>query len=236
MTTTRTHDPAALARLLRTQWLRLRDWIDVNALATSDEPSILPGWTVADLVAHLGLAVGALTHARPAPPGTVPITLAAYVSGYPGSAEDIAENTRDVARRTRDAALVAVERDVEAALARFEALHRDEGDPVVQARRGPLRLSTLVLTRLLEHVVHGDDLARSVTTAGTGPLEPDAVAVVASALRDALVDRGGPQVEVLDDVGWIRLACGRVPAEPAAVDAAVRTSDPMAARAHLPLL
>ena len=230
-------DPVALHRLLRAQWLRLRDWIDANDLATSEMPSVLDGWTVADLVAHLGLALGALVHARPAPPDAVPITLAAYVSGYPDSAEGIAEHTRDVAQQSRHAPLAAIDRHVEEASARFEELHRPGQDPVVLARRGAVRLSTLVLTRLLEYVVHGDDLARSAPGAGGDPLEPDAAAVVAAALRDALVERGGPQVEVVDDVMWLRLACGRIPADPATVQASVRTeADPAGLADRLPLL
>lgn len=237
MSTTPALGPAALHRLLRAQWLRLRDWIDANDLASSGAPSVLEGWTVADLVAHLGLALGALARARPAPPDAVPITLAAYVSGYPDSAEGIAEHTRDVAQQTQDAPLAAIERHVAEAFTRFDELHRPGEDPVVLARRGAVRLSTLVLTRLLEYVVHGDDLARSAPGAGGDPLEPDAAAVVAAALRDALAERGGPHVEVVDDVAWIRLACGRVPADAAAVQASVRPApDLTRLTALLPLL
>lgn len=237
MSTTRAVGPAALNRLLRAQWLRLRDWIDANDLATSEAPSALDGWSVADLVAHLGLALGALAHARPAPPDAVPVSLAAYVSGYPDSAEGIAEHTRDVARQTRDAPLAAIDRSVDEALTRFDELHRPGEDPVVLARRGAVLLSTLVLTRLLEYVVHGDDLARSVPGAAGDPLEPDAVAVVAAALRDALAKRGGPHVEIVDDVTWLRLACGRVPADPAALQASVRPAAALAGQTTLlPLL
>lgn len=83
-----------LESLLRAQWLRLRDWVDERELATSDAPSVLDGWTVADLVAHLGLAMGTLTRAEPAPPDAVPMTLAELVAGYPGRADEIVETDR----------------------------------------------------------------------------------------------------------------------------------------------
>lgn len=228
MRTVPSRELATLENLLRAQWLRLRDWVDERELASDESPSVLPGWTVAELVVHLGMAMGALTRTQPGPPDAEPLSFAAYVTGYPGSADDIAERTRRLAQETRDDPLPAVERMVEDALTHLIVL-RDLGpDPVVSARRGPVRLSTLVLTRLLELVVHGDDLARSAggTPPGTlGPLEPGAVAVVAEALRDALVETGGPDVDVADPLAWIRLACGRVPG-PAAVDAALRPRHP----------
>ena len=212
-----------LENLLRAQWLRLRDWVDERELATSDAPSVLDGWTVADLVAHLGLAMGTLTRAEPAPPDAVPATLAELVAGYPGRADEIVETTRAGAREIAGDPLPAVERMAEAAFARLDELRGPGGDPVVLTRRGTLRLSTLVQARLLELVVHGDDLVRSTgDVPGGGPLEPGAVTVVAEALRDVLVERGGPDLEVADPLAWLRVACGRVEPDAAAVQAALR--------------
>lgn len=225
MRTEPSHELATLEHLLRAQWLRLRDWVDERDLAVSDAPSALPGWTVAELVAHLGMAMGALTRAQPGPPDAEALTFAAYVTTYPDTAEDIAERTRRLAAETRDGPLPAVERMVAEAFAQLQVLRDLGADPVVIARRGPLLLSTLVLTRLLELVVHGDDLARSVggTAPGTlGPLEPGALQVVAEALREALVETGGPDLDVVDALAWTRLACGRVPATADAVGAALR--------------
>lgn len=235
-------DLVTLENLLRAQWLRLRDWVDEQELATSEAPSVLSGWTVAELVAHLGLAMGALTRAQPAPPGAEPATFAEHVASYPGRADEIADRTRDLAREHRDGPLPAVERMVEDAFAQLGVLRDLGADPVVLARRGPLRLSTLVLTRLLELVVHGDDLVRSLGTVppGSGPLEPGAVAVVADELRGVLTERGGPDLEVADPLAWVRLACGRVAPDGAAVRAALRprhTADGLPEiGAYLPLL
>jgi hypothetical protein len=83
----------------------------------------------------------------------------------------------------------------------------------------------MLTTRLLELVVHGDDLVRSVlrTAPGDlGPLEPGAVTVVAEVLRDVLVERNGPALDVADPLTWIRLACGRVPLDTVSVPAALR--------------
>ena len=214
-----------LEHLLRAQWLRLRDWVDRLDLAVDTEPSVLNGWTVAELVAHLGRSLDALTTAPPSPPGPVPLTLAEYVGTYPDRAEEIRDATRDIAATIAHDPLPAVERMAEAAFAQLGQL-RDLGpDPVVQARRGPVLLSTMVTSRLLELVVHADDLVRStrlLAQGDPGPIEAGALAVVADALLDVLQDRGGWSVEVVDPVAWLRLACGRVPFAPDAVHAALR--------------
>ena len=215
----------ALENLLRAQWLRLRDWVDRLDLAVDTEPSVLAGWTVAELVAHVGRAMDALSHAQPAAPGTVPLTLAEYVGTYPGRAADIQETTRQIAAQIAPDPLPAVERMAEAAFARLSALRDLGADPVVQARPGSVLLSTMLTSRLLELVVHADDLVRStrlVAPGDPGPLEAGAVTVVADALLDVLVDRGGWAVEVVDPIAWLRLACGRVPLDAQALPAALR--------------
>lgn len=214
-----------LENLLRAQWLRLRDWIDALDLAVDDRPSVLDGWTVAELVAHLGHGMSALTRAQPAPAGAAPITLDEHVSSYPGRAEAIAEDTREIARGITADPLASVERMVEEAFAKLGVLRALGPDPVVLGRRGPILLSTMMTTRLIELVVHGDDLVRSVlrTAPGDlGPLEPGAVTVVADALRDLLADRSGPSLDVADPLAWIRLACGRIPIDRVSVPAALR--------------
>ena len=232
----------ALENLLRGQWLRIREWLTALDLASEPGPSVLEGWTIAELVAHLGRAMGALTGAQPAPPGTVPLTLGEYVGSYPERATEIAEITREVAAEIAPDPLPAIERMAQEAFAQLAVLRDLGSDPVIQARRGPILLSEMVISRLLELVVHTDDLVRSTRRAlpGRSPLEPEAVGVVADALLEILLDRGGWSVELVDPVAWIRLACGRVPLESATLTAALQpahTGDslPDLGR-HLPLL
>ena len=78
-----------------------------------------------------------------------------------------------------------------------------------------------------------DDLVRSVhgdkaPLADASPLDPEAVITVAQALLEIAVDRGGWSLEIVDELAWIRLACGRVPFSVDAVAAALQpayTSD-----------
>jgi uncharacterized protein (TIGR03083 family) len=218
------HEVDALSNLLAAQWQRLRSWLERSGAADDGRPSVLPGWTVAELAAHLGRGMSALGACRPAEPGVVPLTLGEYLGTYPERAAEIATLTRALAEDIRPDPLAGLDRLAADAMDRLAELRRAGEDPVVWARRAPILLSEMVGSRLVELVVHGDDLARSVTAVpGPGPLDPAAVDTVAQALLEVLVDRGGWDLEVVDPLAWTRLATGRVPASVPAVAAALRT-------------
>ncbi len=182
-----------------TQWARTVDRAD------EARPSVLAGWTVADLLAHLARSGGTL--AQLAPSSADPLPISTYVSAYAAAAADIAEGTRALAVETSADRVGAIERAWRAGLAGLDAF--GSADPVVQAARGPILLSDFVVTRLVELLVHADDLGRSLDRPAA--LDPRAEAVVAAALIQVWADRcPGRAIPVLDDdLGWIRAACGR---------------------------
>ncbi|MBO0901357.1 maleylpyruvate isomerase N-terminal domain-containing protein [Cellulomonas sp. zg-ZUI22] len=208
-------DVATAATALRTQWDRLHAWVEVMAdPRLGREPSVLDGWNVVELWAHLGRAMDALAGCTPLPAGTVPMTLGEYLGTYRDRAQDVVETTRRLAAEHAADPVGYVTASARAAFATLDTL--GDGDPVVQARRGPVRLSTMTVSRVLELVVHGDDLYRSVrrvraADAVTDPVDPGALALAADELLGIVRARGGWDLEVSDARRWVRLATGRAP-------------------------
>lgn len=198
----------AFESLLRRQWDYLRAWLeDVDVLRHREQAVGLGTWTVGDLVAHLGLGLGMLTEITPADDDQQPVSFGTYVSAYPPAAADISEATQKLARSLEPDLLEGVDAITTAA---WRALSRNHAH-VVLGRRGPITRDDYVMTRLLELVVHGEDLNRALPIPTESPVLPDACAQVASALVQAYVERGGGQPDVPDALGWIRLATGRIP-------------------------
>lgn len=218
MTARRTRaDLATASALLERQWRTLRAWLggvlgeESGRGPVIDAPTVLPGVSVVELVAHVGGALDALAVAEPATPGIAPLTLAEFFSAFRDRAEDIARSTRAMAADVAPAPLAAVDRMAAAAFARLRALGPE--DRVVQTRRAPIMLSDMALSRLVELVVHGDDLDRSIPRPGEHPIDPEALQLAAEALLGIVIARGGWSLELKEPLLWVRLATGRLPEE-----------------------
>ena len=191
--------------LLREQWAALRSWLDrVDVRSFGDLHSVLPGWTVNELVAHLGYGLELLTGVKPAGPEVRPLRIGDYVAQYRSAAPQIQQSTREVAAAMPDV-LDGIDTLAQAAwtaLAQLEA-------PVVMGLRGPLARGDYLVTRLLEVVVHADDLHRSIPCAVGSPVLGEPRAMVGQALADAYAARSGSAPGISNDSRWIRLATGR---------------------------
>jgi len=230
----RRFDLARTRTALEGQWAAVRHWMDRLSAEDLPRPSILDGWTVADLITHLTQSAGLLATVEPAEPGARPLSIARYVAAYPDAAAQIAEQARAAPGRTPEQHRAAFDHARAEAWLRLEA--RDDTDLVVAARRGPIRLSDFLATRCVELVVHGDDLARSLPHYAAPDHDRQAIAVAARALLDVLAERApGKSVEVrvppfgavqaiegprhtrgtppnvveTDPFTWLRLATGR---------------------------
>lgn len=240
-------DPRAT---LAAEWAVVRAWVAAVPPELLDRPSVLEGWTVRDLVAHLGRAIGMLGATSVADRGVAPMSFAAYCTAYPVNADAIADHTRELARERRDTLGELLDEGWSAATEALD-VWGDSSGTVVQARRGPIRSADLVDSRTLELVVHGDDLARSLPELVAPVHERSALRAVVKLLLGVLVERSpGRTVEVrvppfaavqcvqgpshtrgtppntveADPLGFIRLACGRVPWAEAVADGSVRAS------------
>lgn len=217
-------DVTEVAQHLQDQWRRIDRWLrdlgdELDRAAAG--PSVLDGWTVGELVTHLGRVMETLAVCGPVPPGTVPLSLAEYLGTYPERAEEIRDATRDLDARIAGDRLGNVERFAADGFARLADL---TDQTVVQARRGPVTLLDMVRSRVVELVVHADDLARSFPEVRADPVDRVALDAVAAALLRVVVARGGWALEVRDPRLWLRLACGRVPYD---VDELARALEPV---------
>ena len=165
-------------------------------------------------MAHLGLGIGLCRFVTAAQDDAVPLSFGEYVRAYPPASEQIAEMTREISAQFGDDLVGGFRRTAAEAFAAVDAIPGE----VLQARRGPIARDDYLMTRLLELVVHGDDLQHALGRTDA-PLLPAAVTAVSDALAAAYVERAGTPASGAG-LEWIRRAAGRVP-----------TDDP-----HLPLL
>lgn len=194
--------------MLREQWTQLRAWIGESGLLDHrDEQSVLEAWDVHELVTHVGRSFLALTVLGP--DRARPVSLGTYISSYGASAQEIADGTTELARSFRTDLLGGIDNCARLGLRALDALRAD----VVRGPRGAISLDDFVATRLIELVVHGDDLARSVPSVAAPPLTDDALTSVVAALSGAYVEATGVMPEIDDRLDWIRRATGRVAAD-----------------------
>lgn len=201
--------------LWRQQWAQLRTWFGTaGVLAHGDRPSVLAGWSVRDLVAHIGR--GFLTASMVSESDDAPLTVCQYATGYAGAAVEIEADARVVAAERGVDLLRWLDQVADDAFALIDGINA----PVVRGPRGPITRHDFVATRLLELVVHGDDLARSVDVGGS-PLVDGAVTVVAGALADGYAEVAGRRPSSEHGIEWIRVATGRVSSDDPAAAAAL---------------
>ena len=238
------------------QWALTREWCD--GIDDWSAPSAVDGWTLRDLVAHFGLVADSIRAAAEGVTAEPPLRLGDYIATYAEVAAGIDERTREVG--SADGFLFAV--DATAAQAE-QAMAGISGNPVVAARRGPIRWVDFLRTRCIELTVHSDDLTRSVTGDGP-PVSRPCLQVSTRALADVLGWRApGRSVEVrippfaavqciegprhtrgtpaavveMDPLTFCRLAAGRVSWQSAVAAGGVRASGLRTDLApHLPLL
>lgn len=188
-------------------------WIGSLQPGDLASPSVLPGWTVADLISHLAGTGTTIAALRAADDDAVPMTVADYVLNYASSAETIGRLARDTT--------MAAGPDL---LARFETAHAQAErtldelgsvDRIVVSRRGPILLSDFMDTRLIELVVHSGDLARSLPGRKSPTVLPTAQRRVLAVLRELLTEKADNPVEALaaasnlDPAEFIELSAGR---------------------------
>ncbi|KQV73582.1 hypothetical protein ASC61_00305 [Aeromicrobium sp. Root344] len=192
--------------LLRSQWTALRRWIETSGvLQHAQEQSVLEAWNVHELITHIGRSFLDFPVLGPAPRAE-PRTIHQYISSYGASARDIADGTKQLARSFSGDVLAGIDNCARLGFRALDALKAE----VVRGPLGAITREDFILTRVLELVVHGDDLARSVPGLPAPPLLEQPVNAVSDALVSAYVEVTAREPEIADLLDWIRAATGRV--------------------------
>lgn len=239
----------------------LADWLDALEPDEFDAPSVLDGWDVRALLGHLSLIRSGLESQLARRSDEPPLAAAEFVRRYRAAADKIAASTRAATVAHEPAELIAQLRDP----GRLVEVATQAGDrAVLRAARGPITALDWTRTRVVELVVHCDDLSRSRPARTGVPLRRAALAVAVRTLAEILaVQAPGRSVEVrvppfvavqaiegprhtrgtppnvveTDPLTWLRLATGRTAFADAMADGSVRASGARAdLSAHLPVL
>lgn len=254
---------SALRSAYDAQQRNLVDWLTALPGNAWHRPSVLPAWTVHQLAFHTTLVPGAMTCALAG--GSVrdtPLSIAQYTSAWAVDADAIAARDRDGAAGSTERDVLQRHAEEQAALC--TALDAVSRDVAVRARRGPMRVSDFLATRVNELVVHSRDLSASVPDVPALVIDESALGVSVRMLLGILTERapGGsvevrvppyaavqcidgprhtrgtpPNVVETDALTWVALACGRVSWPDAAAEGRAAASGPRAdLSAYLPLL
>ncbi len=254
-------DLAAACAALDGQWALLRAWVADLPRSEYVAPSVLDGWTVGDLIGHVSRTLLLFETLEPASGAVSPLTIGGYVSAYAGVASEIRERAVETAAQIAGDPLAALDTTWATRRPLIDALQPGE---VMAAMRGPIRSGDLVATRVIECVVHADDLSESLPDRDRVGMDTGALALVVRALLAVLAERHpGNAVEVrvppfgvvqciegprhtrgtppnvveTSALTWVRLAAGRLAWGEALHSGDVRASGERADLAHhLPLL
>ncbi|MDP9094056.1 MAG: maleylpyruvate isomerase family mycothiol-dependent enzyme [Actinomycetota bacterium] len=244
---------------LRAQGEQLLRWFDALGEEVYARPTVLPGWDVRMLLAHLALIFEGCTRAleRPSPQPAIPA--ADYVRRYRRDVAQIAESTAQTAGAHTPGELVATLGHA------VDALPSDApGSQTIMGGRGPITALDWITTRLVDVVVHCDDLTRSlpdlepveVARAALGAVSRSLAEILAAQAPGRSVElrvppfvavqaiegprhtRGTPaNVVETDPLTWLRIATGRSDFAAAVARGAVRASGARAdLSAYLPVL
>jgi uncharacterized protein (TIGR03083 family) len=188
------------AKALGLQLRCLIGWLEGLTDEDFGRPSVLPGWDVRTLTGHLVLVAGGLADILSDPDGlgraqgrALPTTV--LTQRYRRDVADIeARTTARTGDRTGAELVAALRAHTEL----LDQLLSQPGLPAtIQSPRGPARLADFVRTRIVDLVVHADDLSRSLPEVEPVPTPRQPQGICCRTLAELLAEaHPGRSVEV----------------------------------------
>ena len=171
------------------------EWLAGLAVDDFTRPTPLPGWDVRTLTGHLVLVHRGLAQVLARPTGERPLPNAEFVRRYRRDIEMIMESTLAA---TADHSGPALVKQLDRAIHELaELLPSSDPRSVVAAPRGPVSTGDFLATRIVEVVVHADDLSRSLPQQAPIVLQRAALSRCTRTLADILAgQQPGRSIEV----------------------------------------
>lgn len=174
----------------------LASWLRELTPKEFAQPSVLPGWDVRTLTGHVLLVHLGLERLLTCPTRAKGLAPAEFVLAYRRDVEAITASTEEAAGALPGAQLVD---DLVACLVRLTAALADEAvlPATIETPRGPSTVTDFLLTRIVEVIVHADDLSRSLPDRPPAPLLRGALGIASRTLANILAGQHpGRSVEV----------------------------------------
>ena len=171
-------------------------WLGELPPEAYERETVLPGWDARALLAHLEQLLEGMLTVLARPTREAPLANDVLVGRYAGAAEQMSSRVLDHAAAYEPPVLLdrlAGTLDQVAAVLASSA----PGPAAVSSARGPVTPADLVATRVVELVVHSDDLSRTFAERDPVPLTRPALGVASRTLADVMATRyPGRSVEV----------------------------------------
>ena len=165
-------------------------WLQGLPLEMFERPSVLPAWTVRQLIGHLVFLHAGFVASLDRPTTDTALPIHEFVTRYRRDVEMIMAATLDASAGLTGSEVIAqLELAVDDLADRLEA--GDRLAQVVMAPRGPITIEDYLATRIVELVVHTDDLNRSVPELTPARLQRSALASCTRTLA-AILSRQHP--------------------------------------------
>lgn len=174
----------------------LHAWFEELPADAYERGTVLPGWDTRALLAHLDQLLEGMLTVLARPTREAPLPNDVLVGRYAPAAEQMSRRVLDHATTSEPAALLD---RLAATLERVAAVlgSSTAGPAAVSSARGPVTPADFVATRVVELVVHADDLSRTFGEREPVPLLRPALGVGSRALANILATRyPGRSVEV----------------------------------------
>jgi uncharacterized protein (TIGR03083 family) len=171
-------------------------WLQGLPTEALERPTLLPGWSVRQLAGHLILVHAGLAQSLDQPTREVALPIHEFVTRYRRDVEMIMAATLDASAGLTGPEVVAqLESAIDDLAARFDA--GVDMSRVISTRRGPTTIEDYVATRIVELVIHTDDLNRSLPEVAPAELHRGALSRCTRTLAGILAGQHpGRSIEV----------------------------------------